>query len=135
MNISALFEECRRAGVKLTPALDYEGPAAALDGGLEAKLTGHKFDVLRRLLGSASTDVRAGWVGMDWRFEWVQEVGALYLRLRDSPDAEVKALLREVLAETPRNLEEWLALGAMIRDTEADLRRAGKLPPIPNFAP
>jgi len=135
MIIDDLLEDCRRAGVKLIPALDYDGPAAALDGGLETRLKEHKFDVLRRLLGSASTDVRAGWFGTDWRFEWVHEVGALYLRLRDSTDAEVKALLREVLAETPRNLEEWLAQGAMIRDAEADLRRAGKLPPIPNFGP
>jgi len=32
-------------------------------------------------------------------------------------------------------LEEWLALGRMIADAEADLRRAGKLPPVPNFGP
>jgi hypothetical protein len=54
---------------------------------------------------------------------------------RDATDAKVKALLRELLTETPTTLAEWLRLGAMIRDVECDLRRAGKLPEIPNFGP
>ena len=37
--------------------------------------------------------------------------------------------------EEVESVEEWLALGALIRDAEADLRRVGKLPPVPNFAP
>jgi hypothetical protein len=135
MIITTLLEQCRVDGVKLTPALDYEGPEAALAKGLEAKLKQHKHDVLRRLLGSAATDVRAGWFVSDWRFEWVQEVGLVCLRQRESADGEVKALFRELLNETPRTLEEWLVLGTMIRDAEADLRRAGKLPPVPNFSP
>ena len=135
MSTTDLLEECRRAGVTLAPALDYEGFEAALSGGLEARLKERKIDILRTLVGAATTDPRAGWFGTDWRFEWVQEVGLLYLRLRDSPDAEVKALLRELLVETPRTRDEWLKLGAMIRDAEADLRRAGKLPAVPNFGP
>lgn len=135
MIINDLLEQCHKAGVKLIPALDYEGPAIAFANGLEAMLKEHKNDVLRRLLGSASSDVRAGWFGSDWRFEWVQEVGLLFLQMRDSPGPEVKALYRELLAETPRTQDEWLVFGAMIRDAEADLRRAGKLPPIPNFGP
>jgi hypothetical protein len=133
MSTTELLEECQRAGVTLTPALDYEGPEAALAGGLEARLKERKIDVIRMLVGAATTDPRAGWFGTDWRFEWVQEVGLLYLRLRDSPDADVKALLRELLVETPQTQNEWLVLGAMIRDAEADLRRTGKLPPVPNF--
>lgn len=135
MSTTDLLEECRRAGVRLTPALDYEGPEAALAGGLEARLREHKLDAIRALVGAAASDVKAGWFGTDWRFEWVQEVGLLYLRLRDATDGEVKAVLRELLAETPRTLDEWLILAGMIRDAEADLRRIGKLPPIPNFGP
>src|SRR5262245_48706195 len=133
MSTMELLEECRRAGVTLTPALDFEGPEAALAGGLEARLKERKIDVIRTLVGAATTDARAGWFGTDWRFEWVQEVGLLYLRLRASPDPEVKALLRELLVETPQTQDEWLILGGKIRDAEADLRRAGKLVPIPNF--
>jgi hypothetical protein len=135
MSTTELLDACRQAGVTLAPALDYEGPEAALSGGLEDRLKEQKIDVIRMLVGAATTDPRAGWFGTDWRFEWVQVVGLLYLRLRDTPDPEVKALLRELLVETPRTRDEWLKLGEMIRDAEADLRRAGKLPPVPNFGP
>ena len=133
MSTTELLDHCCQAGVTLTPALDYEGPEAALAGGLEVRLKERRVDVIRRLVGSSSDDPRAGWFGTDWRFEWVQEMGLLYLRLRDSPDPEVKALLRELLVETPRTRDEWLILGGMIRDAEAELRRTGKLPPVPNF--
>jgi hypothetical protein len=43
--------------------------------------------------------------------------------------------LRKLFNETPTTLGEWLLLGGVIRDAEADLRRAGKLPPTPNFGP
>jgi hypothetical protein len=135
MTTTELLEECRAAGVTLSPALDFEGPEAALAAGLETRLRDRKLDVIRALVGSAASDPRSGWFGTDWRFEWVQEVGLLYLRLRDSPDGDVKALVRELLAETPRTLDEWLILAEMFRDAEADLRRTGKLPPIPNFGP
>jgi hypothetical protein len=135
MSTIRLLEECRAAGVTLSPALEFEGPEAALAAGLEACLQEGKLDVIRVLVGSAASDPRAGWFGSDWRFEWVQELGLLYLRLLESPDPEVKALYRELLAETPRTRDEWLILGGIIRDAESDLRRAGKLPPIPNFGP
>lgn len=135
MSAIELLEECRRLGVALSPALDVDGPDGVLTAGLEARLRDLKVDVIRLLVGEAAADPRAGWFGTDWRFEWVQDVGLLYLRLRASPDADVQGLIRELLAETPRTMDEWLALGAIIRDAEADLRRAGRLPPVPNFGP
>ena len=107
MTTSDLLEECRRAGVTLAPALDYEGPEAAFSGGLDGRLKEQKIDVLRMLVGAATTDPRAGWFGTDWRFEWVQEVGLLYLRLRDSPDAEVsrpevRATVAHIVAQESR---------------------------------
>ena len=135
MTADELISECHRQGVSLVPALDYEGPDDVLVGGLEDRLREHKSDVIRALVGSAGTDARVGSTCLDWRFEWLREAGMLALRWRDATDAEVKALLRELLAETPTTLAEWLRLGAMIRDTEFDLRWAGKLPQIPNFGP
>jgi hypothetical protein len=135
MNVTDLIAECHRHGVTLAPALDYEGPDGVLDGGLEQQLRDQKVEVIRELVGPAGGNPTSGPRGPDWRFEWLREVGMLALRWRDATDSEVKALLRELLAETPRTLPEWLILGEMIRDAEADLRRAGKLPPVPNFEP
>lgn len=135
MSAADLIAECRRRGIALAPALDYEGPDDAVDAGLEHRLREHKADVIRELIGPAGVDPRSGPAGRDWRFEWLVEMGMLVLRWRDSTDPEVKALLRGLLHETPQTLEEWLVLGGMIQDAEADLRRAGKLPPIPNFGP
>jgi hypothetical protein len=135
MTAGDLIAECERQGVLLVPALDFEGPEDILAEGLEARLRERKTELIRVLVGSAGTDVLVSLPGLDWRFEWLREVGMLALRWRDATDAEVKALLRELLAETPTTLAEWLRLGAMIRDTEFDLRRAGKLPQIPNFGP
>jgi len=59
----------------------------------------------------------------------------LALRCRDATDPDAKALLRALLDETPKTQAEWLALGDMICHAEADLRRVGKLPQIPNFGP
>jgi hypothetical protein len=135
MTAAELIAKCERLGVTLAPALDYEGPQDVLDRGLEDRLREQKTEVVRALVGPASADARDGSAGPDWRFEWLREVGMLALRWRDATDAKVKALLRELLTETPTTLAEWLRLGAMIRDVECDLRRAGKLPEIPNFGP
>ena len=133
MSTADLIAECERKGVSLVPALDYEGPEDVLAGGLEDRLRERKTEVIRSLVGTPDTDARSGPSSPDWRFEWLREMGMLALRLRDATDPDVKALLRELLAETPTTLAEWLRLGAMIRETEFELRRAGKLPAIPNF--
>ena len=135
MTPTDLIAECQRRGIALAPALDYDAPDGALDADLEKRLREHKLDVIRELAVPARADLRFSPAGPDWRFEWLREMGILALRWRDALDAEVTALLRELLAETPRTLEEWLALGRMIAAAEADLRRAGKLPPVPNFGP
>jgi len=135
MSAADLIAECVRLGVSLTPALDYEGPEDVLAGGMEDLLRDRKIEVIRALVGSAGTEVRDGSAGPDWRIEWLREVGMLALRWRDATDPETKALLRELLAETPTTLAEWLHLGDMICNAEFDLRRAGKLPPIPTFRP
>jgi hypothetical protein len=135
MTTVELIAECERQGVVLAPALDYDGPEGALARGLEDRLRERKMEVIRALVGPDGSDSRDRPAGPDWRFEWLREVGMLALRWRDATDAEVKALLRELIAETPATLAEWLRMGAMIRDVEYDLRRAGKLPEIPNFGP
>ncbi|HKB05370.1 MAG TPA: hypothetical protein VKD90_24310 [Gemmataceae bacterium] len=38
-----------------------------------------------------------------------------------------------LLDETPKTQAEWLTLGDKICHAEVDLRRAGTLPPVPNF--
>jgi hypothetical protein len=133
MSITSLISECMEAGITLTPALDYDGPEEALSDGLETRLRRHKFDVLRQLVGAAEVNPHEPTIGMDWRVEWLKEYGMLAVRCRDSPDHEVAFRLRELLAETPRTQAEWLHLGDMIAQVESDLRREGKLPPIPNF--
>jgi hypothetical protein len=135
MSAADLIAECHRRGIALAPALDYDGPDGALDAGLEGRLRESKIDVIRELAGPAGVDPRSGPPAPDWRFEWLREMGMLALRWRDAADPEVKALLRELLAETPRTLTEWLAFGRLIAAAEADLRQAGKLPPVPNFGP
>jgi hypothetical protein len=135
MSTTNLLADCRRLGITLTPALDYDGPDGVLDAALEARIRERKFELIRALVGPAGADVRDGPSGPDWRFEWLREFGIVFLRGRDAQDPQVKALLRELLAETPRTLGEWLTLGTLIREAEFDLRRAGKLPPIPNFRP
>jgi hypothetical protein len=129
-----LLMTCRDRGITVTPALDLDGPDDALGEELIALLRSQKPAVLRLLVGPTTADPRAE-VCPDWRAEWVRETGLLALRWRDAADPEVKAHLRELLAETPRTLDEWLTLGGMIRDAESDLRRAGKLPPVPNYGP
>jgi hypothetical protein len=69
----------------------------------------------------------AGHDWRDWRYEWLAEVGLLYLRMRDCKDEAVLARLRTLADAVPRDLSEWLALGLRIRNVENDLRLAGKL--------
>jgi hypothetical protein len=80
----------------------------------------------------AATDGAAQVIGghdwRDWRYEWLAEVGVLYLRMRDCKDEAVLARLRALAGAVPRDLSEWLALGLRIRNVENDLRLAGKLP-------
>jgi len=135
MTAADLIAECERQGVLLAPALDFEGPEDVLAGGLEHRLRKRKAEVIRALMGPGGIDARSGPTNPDWRFEWLREVGMLALRWRDATDPDAKVLLRELLAETPTTLAEWLRLGGMIRDAEYDLRYAGKLPKIPNFGP
>jgi hypothetical protein len=135
MSATDIIAECIQAGVTLTPALDFNGPDAALATGLEQRLRDQKVAVVRELVGPPGADPRGGPAPPDWRFEWLREMGILALRWREAADPDVRALLRELLNETPTTLGEWLMLGGMIRDAEADLRRAGKLPLIPNFGP
>jgi hypothetical protein len=135
MTATELILECDRLGVSLVPSIEYEGSEDILAAGLEERLREQKTEVIRALVGPATGDARSGPEGPDWRFEWLREVGKLALRWRDATDHETKGLLRELLAETPTTLAEWLHLGDMICNTEFDLRRAGKLPPIPNFGP
>jgi hypothetical protein len=134
MNPLHLLTVCRDRGVAVTPALDLDGPADALGEDTIAMIRAHKPDLLRLLVGPPGADTRAE-ACPDWRAEWVREAGLLALRWRDAADPEVKTRLRELLSETPRSLDEWLILGDMIRDAESDLRRAGKLPPVPNYGP
>jgi hypothetical protein len=129
-----LLTTCRDRGVTLSPALDFDGPDDALGDDTIALIRAHKPDLLRLLVGPPTANPRAD-ACPDWRAEWVREIGLLALRWRDATDPEVKARLRELLAETPRTLAEWLVLGDMIRAAEYDLRRAGKLPPVPNYGP
>ncbi len=129
-----LLTACRARGVTVTPALDLDGPADALGDDVIALIRIQKPNLLRLLIGQTGADPRAE-ACPDWRAEWVREMGLLALRWRDAADPEVKARLRELLAETPRTLDEWLVLGDMIRAAEHDLRRAGKLPPVPNYGP
>lgn len=132
MSPAALIAHCRDRGVALTPALDFDGPADALGADVIALLRDRKADILRHLVGPAGADPRAETYA-DWRSEWLRETGMLALRWRDAADAEVKAALREVLTETPRTEAEWLILEDIIGSAEFDLRRAGKLPPVPNY--
>jgi hypothetical protein len=135
MNTTKLITECSRLGIVLTPALDFDGPDEVLSDGVEQQLRDQKHEVIRELIGPATVEPRHAPTAPDWRFEWLREMGMLALRWRDASDPDIKALLRELLAETPRTLTEWLRLGDMICGAEVDLRRAGKLPPIPNFDP
>jgi hypothetical protein len=135
MSASDIIAECIQGGVDLTPALDFDGPDDAFAGDLEQRLRDHKVEVIRELVGRTGIEPRGGPAGPDWRFEWLREMGIVALRWREATDLHVKALLRELLDETPKSLDEWLILGGMIRDAEVDLRRAGKLPQIPNFGP
>ena len=64
----------------------------------------------------------------DWRLEWQMEVGLLYLRMRECKDEVVVAKLKPLANASPRNVADWLALGLRIRETEIELRQAGKLP-------
>lgn len=130
-----IIAECIHAGVTLTPALDFDGPDEAFAGGLDQRLRDYKVEVIRELVGCPGVDLRGGPTPPDWQFEWLREMGILALRWREVTDPDVKAILRELLDETPKSLDEWLILGGMIRDAEVDLRRAGKLPRIPNFGP
>jgi hypothetical protein len=133
MTPTSLIVYCHENHVILTPVLEFDGPDAVLGAEVLEQLRSQKNEILRVLLGPPGADPRTGLALPDWRGEWLREMGLLALRWRDTVDHDAKALLRELLAETPRTLDQWLILGGMIRDAEFDLRKAGKLPPIPNF--
>lgn len=65
----------------------------------------------------------------DWRSELLFELGLLTLRIQQCRDPIALTVLRKLQATKPTNLDEWLALGKRIRDTEIDLRRRWRLPP------
>jgi hypothetical protein len=67
-----------------------------------------------------------------WQREWLEELDLLSARMRGCDDDDVLARLRELADASPGSLAEWLALGLRIRDTENELRKAGKLP-VPHW--
>lgn len=131
MTITKLLDDCRRFNVKLSLAVDYEGPEGAFANGLADRLRDRKPELIRVL--SCQEGHSIGLPIADWRYEWLQEVGVLSVRCSHSRKEQVKNLLLDLMKITPRNLDEWIQLSHKIRDTEYELRTAGDLPSLPNF--
>lgn len=66
---------------------------------------------------------------LDWRLEWLHELGVLWLRYRDCQDLLASDTLKPFLHLSPTTCEEWIALGTQLREAEDELRQMGKLPP------
>jgi TubC N-terminal docking domain len=65
----------------------------------------------------------------DWRVDWVVTAGVLVHRVAACADEDVRQRLLDLVLLAPKDAREWAAYSVHIRNAEAELRSAGKLPP------
>lgn len=68
---------------------------------------------------------------LDWRLEWLTELGALHLAMRACRDEEALSQLRRLAQAVPTCKADWLAIYRQIAAAEHELRSRGKLPAFP----